>query len=415
LAKGERPVYSELAEGIDNDGDGQINEDPPGGVNLNRNWPYHWAEFNAEAGFCPAAELETHALIQFTFDHPEIAVIWSFGLNDNLIAPPKKPESSINDADLPIFVELSRLYCEARSGSHGKPRTETRRETKLDRSMPALTRMLLLPAPATAAPVAAVTTLAAFAAVPITPAAPVTPAAAPTSPGATTDGAFSEWAYFHYGVIGLASRLWQGPELSAATLGATGSVIPSEGEQRWLYWNDHIMGGRAFLPFTVFKHPTLGLVELGGWKPGVRLNPPIDEVKQIAEVQVAFLDALAHRLSHLGISEVKIEHRGGGIYQVSASIVNEGDFPTALAQGVHNRKADPVRVQFDPGINQLLAGPRRIQIDRLPGAGGHRQLRWLVFVSAGPSAAAKPATVIIHVSSPKSGEAVRSIPLIPPK
>ena len=30
-AKGERPVYSEYAEGIDNDRDGKLNEDPPGG------------------------------------------------------------------------------------------------------------------------------------------------------------------------------------------------------------------------------------------------------------------------------------------------------------------------------------------------------------------------------------------------
>ena len=70
-AKGEHPVYSEYAEGMDNDGDGLINEDPPGGVNLNRNWPHRWTEFDPEAGFSPAAEPETSALIQFAFDHPE--------------------------------------------------------------------------------------------------------------------------------------------------------------------------------------------------------------------------------------------------------------------------------------------------------------------------------------------------------
>ena len=29
-------------EGVDNDGDGRINEDPPGGVDLNRNFPTEW-------------------------------------------------------------------------------------------------------------------------------------------------------------------------------------------------------------------------------------------------------------------------------------------------------------------------------------------------------------------------------------
>ena len=112
-AKGERAAFSETSEGIDNDGDGRLNEDPPGGVNLNRNWPYRWTEFDPEAGFSPASEPEVRALIEFVFDHPEIALVWSFGLNDNLRTAPRKPETSLDDADLPLFVELSRLFNQA--------------------------------------------------------------------------------------------------------------------------------------------------------------------------------------------------------------------------------------------------------------------------------------------------------------
>ena len=90
-AKGERAAFSERSEGIDNDGDGRINEDPPGGVNLNRNWPYRWTEFDLEAGYSPASEPEVRALIEFVFDHPEIALVWSFGLNDNLRTAPGSP------------------------------------------------------------------------------------------------------------------------------------------------------------------------------------------------------------------------------------------------------------------------------------------------------------------------------------
>ena len=90
-AKGERAAFSERSEGIDNDEDGRLDEDPPGGVNLNRNWPYRWAEFDLEAGYSPASEPEVRALIEFVFDHPEIALIWSFGLNDNLRTAPGSP------------------------------------------------------------------------------------------------------------------------------------------------------------------------------------------------------------------------------------------------------------------------------------------------------------------------------------
>ena len=52
-------------------------------------------------------------------------VIWSFGLNDNVSSPPKKPEATFDDADLPIFAELSRLHGkvvtdQSRSGLRGE-------------------------------------------------------------------------------------------------------------------------------------------------------------------------------------------------------------------------------------------------------------------------------------------------------
>ncbi len=410
-AKGERPIYSEYTEGLDNDGDGLLNEDPPGGVNLNRNWPYHWAEFDPEAGFSPAAEAETRALIEFVFDHPEIAVVWSFSLHDNLIARLKNPAADLADADLPIYVELSDVYTKVLSsisvGSNGKvvkplPREkDAKPDTQKTSSQEPEKPRAAAPPPGTGTR------------------APVIP----ETTGSTTDGALSEWAYHHFGVIGLSSRLWHGPKVPGATSDkdakpgdgtapeSSSAPVPVDAEMRWLDWNDRVMGGRAFMPYKSFKHPHLGMVELGGWKPGVRLNPPIDEVGPIGQVQLQFLCELVHRLPRLSINAVKVEARGGGLFQVSASLVNEGTFPTALAQGVRNRKADPVRVSLDPGPNRLLAGPRHMQIDTLSGAGGHRALRWLILASSGSASARGPATVSLRAASPKAGSVVRTIPL----
>ena len=38
--KGEKGIYKIYTEGLDNDGDGLYNEDPPGGVEINRNFPH---------------------------------------------------------------------------------------------------------------------------------------------------------------------------------------------------------------------------------------------------------------------------------------------------------------------------------------------------------------------------------------
>jgi hypothetical protein len=373
LARGERPVYAEEAEGFDNDGDGLRNEDPPTGVNLNRNWPHGWTEFEPETGFSPASEPEVHALIRFAFDHPEIAAVWAFGLGDNLRDEPKKPGSDLDDADLPLLVELSRSY-----------------------------NKLTAPQPVAAGG---------------SPAGKGAPA-----PGATTDGALSAWAYHQFGAVGLASRLWSTPEIppppavpversndaagkaQAKAAAPARPAIPDDGELRWLFWNDHVVGGRAFVPFHPFEHPALGRVEIGGWRPGVRLNPPAVQVAAITETHLAFLQDLADRLPRLAV-EVKVEARGGGLLDVKAVVRNDGLLSTALAQGVRTKKAPPVLVRLDAAGARVLAGRSRAQLDTLAGSGSRHEFRWLLLAPD----TAKEAR--LDVTCPRAGRVVVPVDL----
>lgn len=348
-ARGEAPVYAEESEGLDDDADGLRGEDPPGGVNLNRNWPHRWTEFDPEAGFSPTSEPEVHALIAFAFEHPEIAAVWSFGLGDNLREEPKKPGSDLDAADLPLVAELSRVYQKT-----------------------------------TAAPAVAAGG---------SQAGKGTPA-----PGATTDGSLAAWAYHQFGALGLASRLWTTPEIpppptpapAPAPAPATAKeqpgaaptparpAVPDDGELRWLYWNDHVVGGRAFVPFHPFNHPALGPVEIGGWRPGVRLNPPMAQVGPITEAHLAFLEELTGRLARLAVPEVKVQAKGGRTFEIEALVRNDGYLPTALAQGVRTRKAPPVLVRLELAGATVLAGRPREQLDTLAGSGGRQTFRWLI-------------------------------------
>ena len=67
-------------EGLDNDGDGRINEDPPGGYDLNRNWPADWQPESVQpgAGDYPLCWPETRAVAQFLRDHPNVAGVQAF-------------------------------------------------------------------------------------------------------------------------------------------------------------------------------------------------------------------------------------------------------------------------------------------------------------------------------------------------
>lgn len=400
-AKGERAVFSESTEGIDDDADGAIDEDPPGGVNLNRNWPQGWTEYNPETGAYPASEPEVAGLIRFAFGHPEIAAVWSFGLNDNLRGEPR----GFAAPEAPILAELILAFGAATAPRPEVPREEPRKDEprkdeprkeeapKDEPARKAEATPVDAPRPKAQGKGGRAGSRAS------TPSAPAGSAPTPGIEG-TTDGALSEWAYQQFGVVGLASRLWPRPE------GVPGGPSPTgEGDARWLDWNDRVMGGSAFVPFRRFDHPTLGPVEIGGWKPGVRLNPPIEQVGAIVDGHYAFLKDLAGRLPSLSISSVKAEAKGGGVFEIKATIENAGTLPTALAQGLTTRKAPPVLVRLDLGGAKLLAGKALNRIDALAGSGGSREFRWLVLAPEGTRA------MTLEATCPKAGSARREVAL----
>ena len=380
-AKGERARFREFTEGIDDDGDDRVNEDPAGGVDLNRNWPHKWSEFDPRAGTAPASEPEVLALIRFGFDHPEVAILWNFGLNDNLHAP----EIAVEDADKGVFAEFSRLAKAASESA--KPAPPAVAPTIV--SAPANGRTAALSRPEGR--------------LDRRPAANEGDEGQAPPLDTSADGSVSQWAYHQLGIVGIASRLWSSPEFPAPAPGQ--AAPPAGGEARWLAWNDRLMGGRAFVPFAPFEHPTLGRLEIGGWKPGVRINPPAEHLETLIDEQFAMLKAFAARLPSLAIVEAKAESRGKGLFEVTAWVENAGPLPTALAQGVRTRKAPPVLVRLVPGKARLLAGQALTRIETLGGSGGRRRLRWLVQAPAGTK------SILLEASCPKAGGASQVIPL----
>ncbi len=85
-AKGETGGWAIYTEGIDNDGDGFINEDGPGGVDINRNFMHQYPYYAPDAGRHMVSEAETRAVLEYVLRHRNIAAILTFGESDNLIA-----------------------------------------------------------------------------------------------------------------------------------------------------------------------------------------------------------------------------------------------------------------------------------------------------------------------------------------
>ncbi|MHC4954654.1 MAG: M6 family metalloprotease domain-containing protein [Planctomycetota bacterium] len=78
LKPGKPGGWSQVAyEGIDNDGDGKFQEDPKGGVDLNRNFPVGHRprdRFKGSSGTKPLSEPESKAIADFVKSHDDIAL-----------------------------------------------------------------------------------------------------------------------------------------------------------------------------------------------------------------------------------------------------------------------------------------------------------------------------------------------------
>jgi len=83
--KGEKGIFRVYIEGLENDGDGEYNEDPAGGVELNRNFPHDFEYSVKTAGLYPVSEAETLALVGFLANHRNISLVLNFSTENTIL------------------------------------------------------------------------------------------------------------------------------------------------------------------------------------------------------------------------------------------------------------------------------------------------------------------------------------------
>jgi hypothetical protein len=97
-SKGEKGVYKLYTEGLDNDGDGEYNEDGPGGADIGVQFPHLFKAFTPESGDWTGSEAESFAVMKFLNDHKEVGLTFVFGSTNFCLNPPRGGRKG--DADL---------------------------------------------------------------------------------------------------------------------------------------------------------------------------------------------------------------------------------------------------------------------------------------------------------------------------
>jgi hypothetical protein len=184
--------------------------------------------------------------------------------------------------------------------------------------------------------------------------------------------------------------------------GAAGGKAKNKEDTAWLAYSDETRDGSGFVPWQKLEHPQLGPVEVGGWVPYFKVNPPPDEIDAIAEKQTAFVLDLAGRFPRVSLAEPEITRLAAGLYEVKTALVNDGYLPTGTAMAVRNRRARPYVVRLSVDSEHVLTGQRVNKTWSVPGSGGRASYRWIIQSPDGSE-------LTITVYSEKFGEFKRTV------
>ena len=141
------------------------------------------------------------------------------------------------------------------------------------------------------------------------------------------------------------------------------------------------------MDWTPATHPQLGNVEVGGFAPNARVNPPASALPEILDAHADFALWLAGQLPEVEVVETLVEPRGEGVWHITAILQNDPYFPTQLDLAERIRFNRPINVRLMPESGMtLLSGTMQHQVPRIDGMGGRAEFTWLVTAPAGTTA-----------------------------
>ena len=301
--KGEWNLLGE--EGIDNDGDGQINEDGPGYVDPNRNWGFDWAPSYVQGGSgeFPFQAVGLKGLAEWMMTKTNIVFVWSYHNNGGMLlrGPSRKGLGEYPQQDVAVYDFL---------GKQG------------ERIIPGYRYLISW------------------------------------KDLYTTYGDSGEWATQTLGAYFYCAEVFQTE--SEAFKGASEKVEPRspredaaqsflEGdisERERLKFSDNVASGELYKPWKPFKHPQYGDVEIGGWvKMSSRLGAPF-MIKDLVHRNAMAALFTAKHLPEVSLEVIEVKPLGGRLYRVRTRLSNPKAMPTMsyLAQKVNLYPKDTLTV-----------------------------------------------------------------------
>jgi len=328
---GEKGEYELLGmEGIDNDGDGLVNEDGPGGYDPNRDYGFNWEPGYVQqgAGKYPFTYPENQAVRDFGLKHPNITGAQSFHNSGGLVL--RGP--SIQGGGAEIYSRNDDFVINT-IGKKGQDIIPGYKFITIWKDM------------------------------------------------YTVYGGELDWWYGGLGSYVFSNELWNNYLMFYDTARTDDYEF-----DRYLLFED------AFIPWQEVDHPLYGKVEVGGFNKNFGRTHPGFLLESDAHRNAAFCIYNAWVTPKLEISGIRVKNLGGGLKEVTATVANRQLMPTHSGTNLKYRIDPPDYVYLDGG--KVIAGmivtdrdrnitveqkknPGRMEVENIEGY-QHVDVRWIV-------------------------------------
>lgn len=286
-------------EGIDNDGDGRVNEDGPFADDMNRNWPGDWQPNYAQfgAGPYPFSAPETFGIGQFALAHPNIAASQSYHNSGGMILRGPGTQSRGNFYDR---VDSRAYDAIAQAGA---------------KMLPYYRDWVIW------------------------------------SDLYNVHGGQVNWFAETLGIISFTNELW----INAKRF--QGEASRDSDDDTWL-WRDHVAFGTEFTDYTEYDHPEFGKILVGGPNRWASRITPTFLLEEEAHRNFAFTMFHARQMPLLRFGRLDIKERSPGLWQVDVAIRNERHIPTRLSAARRNNIGRNDLLHFEANGAQIITAGR---------------------------------------------------------
>lgn len=291
-------------EGIDDDGDGMVNEDGPGGYDPNRNYGADWQPNYIQGGAMdyPFQLPHSRAENEFWLSHPNIAGVQSYHNAGGMIlrGPGAKWQGEYSRSDISVYDEL---------GKNG------------ERILPFYRYMIIW------------------------------------KDLYTVHGGSIDWTNDGLGIISFSNELWSSrqyftsPELLKQTEDPNSPI--SRRKSRY-FFNDYLEFGDEFIDWHEFNHPQYGKVEMGGrWKKTMGRLTPRFMNEELCHRNMAFSLYQADQMPLMQAGEHSVKKLGGNVYRVWVDFTNPKLAPTITAKAAKNNVVRPDLLRLKGNVDVI--------------------------------------------------------------